>query len=36
MVPEASQQTTGNELGRLKKLAQLPEFEVKEAGTNTL
>ena len=35
VVPEASQQATGNGPGRLKKLAQLPEFEVKEAGTNT-
>ena len=35
VVPEASQQATGNEPGRLKILAQLPEFEVKEAGTNT-
>ena len=35
MVPEALQQTTGNGPGRLKKLAQLPEFEVKKAGTNT-
>ena len=35
MVPEASQRATGNEPGRLKKLAQLLEFEVKEAGTNT-
>ena len=26
---------TSNGLGQLKKLAQLPEFEVKEAGTNT-
>ena len=36
MVPEASQQATGNGPGWLKKLAQLPEFKVKEAGTNTL
>ena len=35
VVPEASQRATGNGPGRLKKLAQLPEFEVKEAGTNT-
>ena len=35
VMPEASQQATGNGPGRLKKLAQLPEFEVKEAGTNT-
>ena len=35
VVPEASQQATGNGPGWLKKLAQLPEFEVKEAGTNT-
>ena len=35
MVPEASQQATGNGPERLKKLARLPEFEVKEAGTNT-
>ena len=35
VVPEVSQQTTGNGPGRLKKLAQLPEFKVKEAGTNT-
>ena len=35
VVPEASQQATGNGPGRLKKLAQLPEFKVKEAGTNT-
>ena len=35
VVPEASPQATGNGPGRLKKLAQLPEFEVKEAGTNT-
>ena len=35
VVPEASQQATGNEPGRLKKLAQFLEFEVKEAGTNT-
>ena len=35
MVPEASRQATGNGPGQLKKLAQLPEFEVKEAGTNT-
>ena len=34
VVPEASKQATGNGPGRLKKLAQLPEFEVKEAGTN--
>ena len=36
VLPEASQQATGNGPGQLKKLAQLPEFEVKEAGTNTL
>ena len=35
VVPEASQQATGNGPGWLKKLAQLLEFEVKEAGTNT-
>ena len=35
MVPEASRQATGNRPGRLIKLAQLSEFEVKEAGTNT-
>ena len=35
MVPKASQQATSNGPGRLKELAQLPEFEVKEAGTNT-
>ena len=35
VVPEASRQATGNGPGRLKKLAQLPEFEVKEEGTNT-
>ena len=35
VVPEASRRATGNGPGRLKKLAQLPEFEVKEAGTNT-
>ena len=35
MVPEALQQATGNGPGWLKKLAQLLEFEVKEAGTNT-
>ena len=35
VVPEASRQATGNGPGQLKKLAQLPEFEVKEAGTNT-
>ena len=35
VVPEASQQATGNRPGRLKKLAQLPEFEVKETSTNT-
>ena len=35
VVPEASLWATGNGPGRLKKLAQLPEFEVKEAGTNT-
>ena len=33
---EALQRATGNWPGQLKKLAQLPEFEVKEAGTNTL
>ena len=36
VVPEASQQATGNGPGRLKKLAQLLEFEVKEAGTTHL
>ena len=36
MVPEASRQATGNGPGWLKKLAQLPEFKVREAGTNTL
>ena len=35
VVPKASQQATGNGPERLKKLAQLPEIEVKEAGTNT-
>ena len=35
VVPEASPWATGNGPGRLKKLAQLPEFEVKKAGTNT-
>ena len=35
VVPEASRRATGNRPRRLKKLAQLPEFEVKEAGTNT-
>ena len=35
VVPEASRRATGNGPGWLKKLAQLPEFEVKEAGTNT-
>ena len=35
VVPEASQQATGNGPRWLKKLAQLLEFEVKEAGTNT-
>ena len=35
VVPEASQQATGNRPRQLKKLAQLLEFEVKEAGTNT-
>ena len=35
VVPKASRQATGNGPGRLKKLAQLPDFEVKEAGTNT-
>ena len=35
VVPEASQQATGNEPRRLRKLAQLSEFKVKEAGTNT-
>ena len=34
VVPEASRRVTGNGPGRLKKLAQLPEFEVKEASTN--
>ena len=35
VVPEASRRATGNGPGQLKKLAQLPKFEVKEAGTNT-
>ena len=35
VVPEALPQATGNRPERLKKLAQLLEFEVKEAGTNT-
>ena len=35
VVPEASRQATGNEPGQLKILAQLPEFEVKDASTNT-
>ena len=35
VVQETSQRATGNRPGWLKKLAQLPEFEVKEAGTNT-
>ena len=35
VVPEASQQATGNGPGWLKKQAQLLEFEVKKAGTNT-
>ena len=35
VVPEALRQATGNGPGQLKKLAQLLEFEVKEAGTNT-
>ena len=35
VVPETLRQATGNGIGRLKKLAQLPEFKVKEAGTNT-
>ena len=35
VVPEASQRAIGNGPGWLKKLAQLPEFEVKEASTNT-
>ena len=35
MVSKASRQATGNGPGQLKKLAQLLEFEVKEAGTNT-
>ena len=34
-VVRESSQATGNRPGRLKKLAQLPEFKVKEAGTNT-
>ena len=34
VVSEASQRATGNGPRRLKKLAKLPEFEVKEAGTN--
>ena len=35
VVPELSQQATGNGPGRLKKLARLLEFKVKKAGTNT-
>ena len=35
VVLKASRQATGNGPGQLKKLAQLLEFEVKEAGTNT-
>ena len=35
MVPEASRRATGNGPERLKKLAQLLKFKVKEAGTNT-
>ena len=35
VVPESSQPATGNGPGQLKKLAQLPKFEIKEAGTNT-
>ena len=35
VVPEVSQRATGNGPGQLKKLAQLPEFEVREADTNT-
>ena len=35
VLPKASQRATGNGPRRLKKLAQLPEFEVKEASTNT-
>ena len=35
VVLEVSQRATGNRPGRLKKLAQLLEFEFKEAGTNT-
>ena len=35
VVLEASRRATGNGPGWLKKLAQLPEFKVKEAGTNT-
>ena len=34
-VQETLQQAAGNRPGQLKKLAQLPEFEVKEVGTNT-
>ena len=35
VVPKVSRRATGNGPGQPKKLAQLPEFEVKEAGTNT-
>ena len=35
VMPEASRRAISNEPRRLKKLAQLPEFEGKEAGTNT-
>ena len=35
IVQETLQQVAGKEPGQLKKLAQLPEFKVKEAGTNT-
>ena len=35
VVPEASQQATGDGPEQLKKLSQLPEFEVNKAGTNT-
>ena len=34
-VQETLQQAASNRSGQLKKLAQLPEFKVKEAGTNT-
>ena len=35
VMPKTSQRATGYGPGRLKKLAQLPEFKVKKAGTNT-